>query len=282
MRFGFGPLRCTPGKFAIYARREKWSSPFLMIRIPLALLAVCVAFSSGCGGEPKNTKVAVSPSGEKSPPPATGRRKSSGVTNSKRTESQPRGLPTKCIPVRDICVPPTSYVDRLCRRNFPDVAVYMMGPKQPWTHRFVRVKEAQAVNPISERVGAVPLTFGEEIIILRYKTGANEGGMQVSGTERYEVLRWDGSCASLQEGEFVESMPKQQLRYVAPTWQRLGDKYRAALLQSSAVAEAEETRKADCKGLGLGRPPKCHKAMEDLNGVVAEVVHDGFELPLPE
>jgi len=125
-----------------------------------------------------------------------------------------------------------------------------------------------------------PLTFGEEIIILRYKTGATEGGMQVSGTERYEVLRWDGSCASLQEGEFVETVPKQQLRYIAPTWQRLGDKYRAALMQSSAVAEAEETRKADCKGLGLGRPPKCHKAMEDLNRVVAEVVHDGFELPL--
>ncbi len=160
--------------------------------------------------------------------------------------------------------------------------MYMMGPQQPWTHRYVRAKEAQAVNPISERVGEVPLTFGEEIIILRYKTGATEGGIQVSGTERYEVLRWDGSCASLQEGEFVERMPAQQLRYVAPTWQRLGDKYRAALMQSSAVAEAEETRKADCKGLGLGRPPKCHKAIEDLNRVVAEVVHDGFELPLPE
>jgi hypothetical protein len=184
--------------------------------------------------------------------------------------------------VRDICVPPPSYVERLCRRNFPDVAVFMMGPKQPWTHRYVRAKEAQAVNPISERVGEVPLTFGEEVIILRYKTGASEGGMQVSGTERYEVLRWDGSCASLQEGEFVEAVPKQQQRYVAPTWQRLGDKYRAALMESSAVAEAEETRKADCKGLGLGRPPKCHKAMEDLNRVVAEAVHNGFELPLPE
>ena len=179
-------------------------------------------------------------------------------------------------------MPPPEFVDRLCRRNFPDVAVYLMGPKQPWTHRYVRAKEAQAINPVSERVGEVPLTFGEEIIILRYKTGGGEGGIQVSGTERYEVLRWDGSCASLQEGEFVETMPKQQLRYVAPTWQRLGDKYRAALMESSAVAEAEGTRKVDCKGLGLGRPPKCHKAIEELNRVVAEVVHDGFELPLPE
>jgi len=255
----------------------------LMIRAPLALLAVCMTFPSGCGGEPKIAKVPAAPSGEKPPPLATGRRKSSEpATNPKRAKPEPRSLPTKCTQVRDICVPPPSYVDRLCRHNFPDVAVYMMGPKQPWTHRYVRAKEAQAVNPISERVGEVPLTFGEEIIVLRYKTGTIEGGMQVSGTERYEVLRWDGSCATLQEGEFVEAVPKQQLRYVAPTWQRLGDKYRAALMESSAVAEAEGTRKADCKGLGLGRPPKCHKAMEDLNRVVAEVVHDGFELPLPE
>lgn len=158
----------------------------------------------------------------------------------------------------------------------------MMGPKQPWTHRYVRAKEAQAVNPINERVGEVPLTFGEEIIILRYKTGATNGGMQVSGTERYEVLRWDGSCATLQDGEFVDAIPKQQLRYVAPTWQHLGEKYRAALMESSQVAEAEEAKTAACKGFGLGRPPKCYKAIEDLNRAVAEVVHDGFELPLPE
>jgi hypothetical protein len=184
--------------------------------------------------------------------------------------------------VRDVCVPPPDFVDRLCRRNFPDVAVYMMGPRQPWTHRYVRAKEAQAVNPITGRVGEVPLTFGEELIILRYKTGPTDGGMQVSGTERYEVLRWDGTCASLEEGEFVETVPAKQRRYVAATWQRLGDRYRAALLESSAVAEAEEIRATDCKGFGLGRPPKCHKALEELNRVVAEAVHDGFDLPLPE
>ncbi len=254
-----------------------------MIRARLALLAVCVAFPCACGGEPKAAKVAAAPNGKKAPPRATGQHKpSESATAHKSAEPGPKGLPTQCTQVGDICVPPPSYVDRLCRHNFPDVAAYMMGPKQPWTHRFVRAKEAQAVNPISGRVGEVPLTFGEEVIMLRYKTGATKGGMQVSGTERYEVLRWDGSCASLEEGEFVETVPKQQLRYVAPTWQRLGDKYRAALMESSAVADAEETRKADCKGLGLGRPPKCHKAIEDLNRVVAEVVHDGFALPLPE
>jgi hypothetical protein len=251
-----------------------------MVPTRLALLAVCLALPTGCGGEPKNAKVAASPRVEKVTPAATERRKPGDPSKAPRSAEPAPSLPTQCIQVRDVCVPPPAFVDRLCRHNFPDVAVYMMGPKRPWTHRYVRAKEAPAVNPISGRVGEVPLAFGEEVIILRYKAGAPEGAMQVSGTERYEVLRWDGSCATLLEGEFVETIPAQQLRYVAPTWQRLGDGYRAALMQSGAVAEAEERRKAECKG--LGRPPKCHKAMADLNQIVAEVVHEGFELPLPE
>jgi hypothetical protein len=254
-----------------------------MLRDLLAFFAVWVAFTAGCGGEQKSAKGTASPSDTKAATAANVRDESREPA--KATEDakpEPRSLPAKCTQVRDICVPPPEFVDRLCRHNVPDVAVYMMGPKQPWTHRYVRVKEAQAVNPISGRVGEVGLTFGEEIIILRYKTGATQGAIQVSGTERYEVLRWDGSCAALEAGEFVEKVPKHQLRYVAATWQRLGDKYRAALMENSAVAAAEATKAADCKGLGLGRPPKCHKAIEDLNRVVAETVRDGFELPLPE
>jgi hypothetical protein len=254
-----------------------------MMRELLALLSVCVLFAAGCGGERKSAKGASHPSDTQARTRAKVRGKSREPAKKTRDpEPEPHSLPNQCTYVRDICVPPPEFVDRLCRHNFPDVAVYMMGPRQPWTHRYVRVKEAQAVNPISGRVGAVSLTFGEEIIVLRYKTGGTQGGIQVSGTERYEVLRWDGTCATLEEGEFVEKMPKQQLRHVAPAWDRLGDKYRAALMEQSAVAAAAATRETDCKGAGLGRPPKCHKAIENLNRVVAETVHDGFELPLPE
>jgi hypothetical protein len=254
-----------------------------MVRDLLALFPFCVLSTLACGGEQKSAKGAAIPSDTEASSAVKARHESrKPARKTKDAEPEPRSLPSECSYVRDICVPPPEFVDRLCRHTFPDVAVYMMGPKQPWTHRYVRVKEAQAVNPVSGRVGEVGLTFGEEILILRYKTGATEGGVQVSGTERYEVLRWDGTCASLEEGEFVEKMPKQQLRHVAPAWQRLGDKYRAALMENSAVAEAAATKEADCKGVGLGRPPKCHKAIENLNRVVAETVHDGLELPLPE
>jgi hypothetical protein len=254
-----------------------------MTRDLLALLAFCVLFTPGCGGVQKGAQSSAPPNDTKAPTRAKARHESREPAKpTKDTEPDPRSLPTQCTYARDMCVPPPEFVDRLCRHNSPDVAVYMMGPKQPWTHRYVRVAEAQAVNPISGRVGEVRLTFGEEIIILRYKTGAAEGGIQVSGTARYEVLRWDGTCATLEEGEFVEKMPKHQLRHVASTWQRLGERYRAALMENSAVADAVATKEADCKGAGLGRPPKCHKAIESLNRVVAETVHDGLELPLPE
>lgn len=245
------------------------------------MLAVCVACGVGCGGAPRDGRAASAPSSNPVPKATTSKAKPNETSEKTKSAEQP-SLPTNCTDVRGICMPPSEFVDRLCRRNYPDVAVYMMGPTQPWTHRFVRVKVAQAVNPISGRVGEVPLTFGEEIIVLRYKSGTPQSAIQVSGTERYEVLRWDGSCASLEEGEFVEKVPTPQLRYVASTWLRIGDKYRAALLANSAIAAAEETRKTDCKGLGLGRPPKCHKAMEDLNRIVAEAVHAGLELPLPD
>ncbi len=253
-----------------------------MTRVLPALVSVGVLLTAGCGGAQQRAQGAALPNNHAPPTLAQAPVESREPAKHGKDAEPPRSLPAQCAYVRDLCVPPPDFVDRLCRHNSPDVAVYMMGPRQPWTHRYVRVREAQAVNPISGRVGEVGLTFGEEIIILRYQTGATEGGIQVSGTERYEVLRWDGSCATLEAGEFVEKVPKHQLRHVAPTWQRLGHKYRSALLQNGAVAEAEASKETECKGVGLGRPPKCYKAIENLNRVVAETVHDGFELPLPE
>lgn len=253
-----------------------WSSVRAMMRDLLVVTFLSLALAPGCRGDQKPPKSAAS--AEKTRKTAS----SAGAKKAKSEQPQPKALPTECVTLGDMCFPPSDFVDRLCARNHPDVAVYMMGPGQPWTHRYVRVEEAQAVNPITGRVGAAKLTFGEEIIVLRYRKGAVVGPIQVTGTERYEVLRWDGSCAALEEGEFVEKVPEQQRRYVVPTWTRISDGYRKLLLEQSAVAEADERRKADCKGAGLGRPPKCHKAIEALNRTVAEVVHEGIELPLPE
>lgn len=247
-----------------------------MFRDVLALTLLSLGVACGCGGERQEPRDASSAKSAKKAGKSRSK-KSRGETKNKH-----RGLPTECIQSGDLCFPSSEFVDRLCAHNHPDVAVFMMGPGQPWTHRYVRVEEAQAVNPLTGRVGAAKLTFGEEIIVLRYRQGVTEGPIQVSGTERYEVLRWDGSCAALEEGELVDDVPKHQRRYVVPTWNRISDTYKQVLLKNEAISEAEKRRKADCKGAGLGRPPKCHQAIEALNRTIAEVVRDGIDLPLPE
>jgi len=192
------------------------------------------------------------------------------------------GLPDSCTPKGDLCLPPPAFVHRLCQHRHPDVAVYMMRKDQPWTRRYVRVEEAHAVNPITGRLGQSKLLFGEEVIVLRYRAGASHGEMQVSGMEGYDLLRWDGTCASLAEGELVSWMPPKQVRYALFDWRRLAPAYRRALREDARVAALEEEQEKICKGATLGRGPQCEKATFALNAAIAKAVRRGIELPEPK
>lgn len=192
------------------------------------------------------------------------------------------GLPDTCEPKGSLCLPPPAFVRRLCRHRHPDVAVYMMRKDQPWSHRYVRVEQAHAVNPITGRVGETKLLFGEEVLVLRYRAGASTGEMQVSGMEGYDILRWDGTCASLAEGELVPWMPPKQVRYALFDWRRLGGAYRAKLLEDSRVAALEEQQREACRGATIGRGPRCEKVTSELNAAIAKAVQGGIDLPPPK
>ena len=247
-----------------------------------ALVSLTVTF--GCSShksvQAPTSSNAKSHSEGKDPGAAKGAGSSRKVASN--NSAQAKALPGECKVEGDYCYPPANFVERLCQRSLPEVAVYMMQNNQPWSRRYVRVQEAQAVNPFNGHVGEEKMLFGEEVIVLRYRRQEARGGMQVSGTERYEVLRWDGSCATLAEGELVQKVPKPQWRFVAPVWKRLGDSYRGILREHSAITEAESKKAEDCKGVGLGRPPKCYRAIEGLNRAVADAVRDGVDLPLPD
>jgi hypothetical protein len=159
--------------------------------------------------------------------------------------------------------------------------MYLMRRGQPWTRRFVRVEEAHAVNAITGRQGESMLLFGEEVLVLRYRTGILRGDMQVSGMEGYEVLRWDGTCATLAEGELVAWVPPKQVRHSVLSWRDLGTDYRRALLRDEQIAAAERAHRDECHGARLGRSPSCVKAAESLNGAVEAAVHAGIDLPVP-
>jgi hypothetical protein len=210
------------------------------------------------------------------------KRKRHKSKRSRERIARSHGLPDSCTPKGDLCLPPPAFVRKLCRHRHPDVAVYMMRRDQPWTHRYVRVEEAHAINPITGRVGQNKLLFGEEVIVLRYRSGANHGEMQVSGMEGYDLLRWDGTCASLAEGELVAWMPPKQVRYALFDWRRLAPAYRRALREDDRVAALEEEQDKACKGATIGRGPQCEKATTALNVAIAKAVRAGIELPQPK
>jgi hypothetical protein len=192
------------------------------------------------------------------------------------------GVPRECITQGEFCVPPPAFVKRLCSQRSPDVAIYMMGSDQPWTHRYVRVRQAPAVNPFTGRANEEKLTFGEEVIVLRHRTGTRHAQMQVSGQEGYDLLRWDGTCASLAEGELLKWMPRKQVTYPLCAWRRLGSRYREALRTDDRVVQAEETHQELCHGATLARSPECVKATEALSKAIARAVHAGLDLPKPK
>ena len=248
-----------------------------------------LGLGAGCGG---GAQLAQSPTPDSKPvgTPALGGPGSAGQRNrgGRAFGAQARGtptntsrLPTECVKQGEFCVPPRSFVRRLCRGKYPDLTIYLMRKDQPWTRRFVRVEAAHAVNAVTGRQGESKLLFGEEVLVLRYRTGMALGGMQVSGMEGYEVLRWDGTCATLAEGELIGWVPPKQIRHSVLSWRDLGNDYQRALLRDERIAAAERAHREECRGAKLGRSASCVKATESLNGAVEAAVHGGIDLPMP-
>ena len=189
-------------------------------------------------------------------------------------EEEPKELPTPCAGEGDICTPPAKFVDRLCMRTTPSLALTMFHKDSPWTRAYVRGNmEAWYANGRSR---PRQLSYGEEVIIVANR--ANSGsGIQVSGSGSYDVYRWDGSCVSLMSDEVT-------LRRVgAPNeavieWKRLDDGLRANLGQDKHIAHRNDRRLEACKGSDNGR---CERAEKALSQMIAHYVRQGGELPEP-
>jgi hypothetical protein len=108
------------------------------------------------------------------------------------------------------------------------------------------------------------------------------GGMQVSGAgSSYDVLRWDGTCATVSAEEIRFAVPPRPKHAKIP-WRILEDATQNAILQNEAVAKVATERKKECKGVTIGAvSDKCEKADKKLNELVFEAVRGGTEVPQP-
>jgi hypothetical protein len=151
----------------------------------------------------------------------------------------------------------------------------MFQKDSPWTRAYLRGNMEAWYTEARSRPRE--LRFSEEVIIVHDRASA-KGGIRVSGTGSYDVLRWDGSCVSLMSDE-VSLRPPSVPRAAPIPWRKLGQGIRDQLLTDTNVAFRAERRKKHCKKDPSGK--LCVSAREGLSQMIAHYVRQGGDVPAP-
>jgi hypothetical protein len=173
-------------------------------------------------------------------------------------------------------------VKKLCLDAYTGVALRLFHASSPFTRGYVRSREVKAVNTQGGPSSDQSLRFEEEVLILAHSGGPGANEMVVSGMGGYEVLRWDGTCATLGDGELGTRAPRSP-GHAPLAWKYIDTNLQSALLQHEEVAAARRQHRKHCHGVSLGRiSAECAKAEAELSQSVVDAVHAGIDLPTPE
>ncbi|MEO7329167.1 MAG: hypothetical protein ABI193_11340 [Minicystis sp.] len=243
-----------------------------MIRNARSLFAALPLLLAACGSPPPPAAAA----------PAASATPDASAAPMSADDKPAAKLPTACEPGSDkVCLPPPGFVKRLCANFFPDTTVSMFAKGTPWTRAYSRVN-VEAWNASGGAASSEKLQLDEELLIVA-KRVPDTGGMTVSGSSggSYDVLRWDGSCASLMADEVtLKTAPSPKFAKIP--WKSLADDIQAAMITDAKVGKAAVERKKECKGASTGEVSlKCVKADEVLNRAVFDFVHNGGSFPPP-
>jgi hypothetical protein len=244
-----------------------------MLRSPLHLAVIAPLLAAAACGAPPVAEAPPAPSSEASAAPSA-----APVADEDKPSTK---LPTECAEKGKFCLPPAAFVKRLCSGFYPDVALAMLAKGTPWSRGYLRVKSAEAWNASGGVSSQDKIMFDEEFVLLTRRE-ANTGGMTVSGAGGgYDVLRWDGSCASLQDEEVSLSVSPTPKNAKIP-WKSLDDKIRDALLADEKINKVFTARRKECKGATIGEvSSKCEKLDDQLSVVVVDYVRKGGSVPAP-
>jgi hypothetical protein len=237
-----------------------------------------VLFVMGCGS---STPAPEAPSPATSEPaPAT--KESSADADAAKAEEEAKNIPEACAgESKDPCQMPKAFVKKLCGGVFPELALMLFQKGTPWKRGYLSVKEAAPFNGLGGPSAEEKLVYEEELLVLT-EMKAQTGGMQVSGAgASYDVLRWDGTCATLSAEEVRFATPAKPKHALIP-WRILEDATQNALLANESLAKVAAERKKECKGATMGSvSAKCEKADRSLNDLVVEAVRTGTTVPKP-
>ncbi len=186
------------------------------------------------------------------------------------------GLPTECKQQGRYCVPPGDFVENLCGNKYPGIAILWFAKGTPWVRRYVKLPVVEPRNTTGGPSSDAKLTWGEEVLILKQHGG--EGSVRVSGAVDYDVLRWDGTCASMSDLEMTANVPGAPKN--APiAWKYLDSNVQDALLKDTTIQKAEKAEAKACVGKAGTNGFACDHAERNLNAAIVKAVRAGIELP---
>lgn len=193
-------------------------------------------------------------------------------------EGRVAALPTECAGPGP-CVTPAEFVAAACSERYPSMAIAMFEKHTPWRRLYLKTETAEAVNVYAKREVGQPLVYGEEVIVLR-----ESGDAQVSSSD-IDVLRWDGSCATLSK-ELFSNHQMSEVENAPIEWRSLDGYIRQALLKSKYVKLSYDAFKDHCKtvrSLEIVEPDEeCERITIMLNDSVTVAVRGGIKLPVPD
>jgi hypothetical protein len=203
------------------------------------------------------------------------------VADAVAEENVTQDIPTTCSGA-DGCFPDPAFAERVCRGKFPNLPLALFAKGTPWQRLYVKAETVEPVNMYRGARSDLWMQFGEEVIVLRRRGGGNATRVQISGPTDVDVLRWDGTCATIRQEMFVPYIPGDM---ISPriVWKYLEDPIRESLRKNAAVAAAEVIERRDCRSSSPTKPsPGCDKAMKRLTEAIVIAVRLGIELPAPQ
>jgi hypothetical protein len=150
----------------------------------------------------------------------------------------------------------------------------------PWQRAYVKAEWVDPVNVYGGERSERQLYFGEEVLLLRERGGAS-AGIQVTGPTDVDILRWDGTCATIRK-EMLVPYVTAPMTSVRIFWRYLDTSFQEALARDELVRRAQEAERRDCRGSSVRNPSEsCDKVMQRLTDTIVLAVKKGTELPTP-
>lgn len=200
---------------------------------------------------------------------------------------EPESMPTSCGVEgtfgkdAKLCMPAATYAKKLCGGIYPEVALGMFAKGTPWTRIYLS-GDIEAWNASGGLTHRAKLAFDEEVLVLAKHAPSASGGIVMTGAQAsFDVMRWDGSCVSVMEGELTARKPPTPKPAAIP-FSRLEETTRRALLAAPKVKAAHDQLTKACGSVSSPAEKKaCEKADRVFSQSVVEQVRAGAALPTP-